>query len=163
MAQISQLLWLWYRQAAAAPIQPLPQEFPYAMGVVQKRKASPYPPSLTNTDSLLHQPLPMCLSLFVVNALPGHHLPELVTSIWLNPAWFLRLILPALLGIIHFGHAGFQDGTPLSVLFPRLAGSSSSSCNHGDQGSVLDSLFCVYTCTLGDLIQACGLLTVTGL
>ena len=32
------LLWLWNRLAAAAPIQPLAQEFPYAAVVALKRK-----------------------------------------------------------------------------------------------------------------------------
>ena len=32
------LLWLWHRQAAAAPIQPLAWELPYALGVFLKRK-----------------------------------------------------------------------------------------------------------------------------
>ena len=32
------LLWLWWRPEAAAPIQPLVQEFPYAMGVALKSK-----------------------------------------------------------------------------------------------------------------------------
>ena len=31
------LLWLWCRLAAAAPIQPLAQELPYAAGVALKR------------------------------------------------------------------------------------------------------------------------------
>ena len=30
------LLWLWYRPAAAAPIQSLAWEFPYAVGVALK-------------------------------------------------------------------------------------------------------------------------------
>ena len=32
------LLWLWYRPAAAAPIQPLAWELPYAAGAAVKRK-----------------------------------------------------------------------------------------------------------------------------
>ena len=32
------LLWLWHRLAAAAPIQPLAQKFPYAEGAALKRK-----------------------------------------------------------------------------------------------------------------------------
>ena len=32
------LLWLWYRPAAAAPVQPLTSELPYAMGVALKRQ-----------------------------------------------------------------------------------------------------------------------------
>ena len=32
------LLWLWCRPAAAAPIQPLAWELPYAAGVALKRK-----------------------------------------------------------------------------------------------------------------------------
>ena len=32
------LLWLWHRLAAAATIQPLAQEVPYAIGAVVKRK-----------------------------------------------------------------------------------------------------------------------------
>jgi len=32
------LLWLWPRQAAAAPIQPLAWELPYATGVALKSK-----------------------------------------------------------------------------------------------------------------------------
>ena len=32
------LLWLWYRLAAAAVIQPLAWEFPYTIGVVLKSK-----------------------------------------------------------------------------------------------------------------------------
>ena len=32
------LLWLWYRQAAAAPIEPVAWEFPHAVGVAMKRK-----------------------------------------------------------------------------------------------------------------------------
>jgi len=32
------LLWLWGRRAAAAPIQPLAQEIPYAPGAAIKRK-----------------------------------------------------------------------------------------------------------------------------
>ena len=31
-------LWLWCRPAAAAPIQPLASELPYAVGAGQKRK-----------------------------------------------------------------------------------------------------------------------------
>ena len=31
------LLWLWYRPAATAPIQPLAWELPYVTGVAQKR------------------------------------------------------------------------------------------------------------------------------
>ena len=34
----SGLLWLWHMLAAAAPIQPLGWELPYAMGVALKRK-----------------------------------------------------------------------------------------------------------------------------
>ena len=30
------LLWLWYRPAATAPIQPLAWELPYVTGVAQK-------------------------------------------------------------------------------------------------------------------------------
>ena len=33
-----ELLWLWCRSAAAAPIQPLAWELPYALGVVLKKK-----------------------------------------------------------------------------------------------------------------------------
>ena len=32
------LLWLWYRLAAVAPIQPLAWEPPYAMGTALKRQ-----------------------------------------------------------------------------------------------------------------------------
>ena len=32
------LLWLWYRPAAAAPMQLLAWELPYAEGVAQKKK-----------------------------------------------------------------------------------------------------------------------------
>ncbi len=32
------LLWLWYRLAAVAPIQPLAWELPYAIGVALKRQ-----------------------------------------------------------------------------------------------------------------------------
>ena len=32
------LLWLWYRRAATAPIQPLAWEPPYALGATLKRK-----------------------------------------------------------------------------------------------------------------------------
>ena len=32
------LLWLWYRQAAIAPIRPLAWEPPYAEGLAQKRQ-----------------------------------------------------------------------------------------------------------------------------
>ena len=32
------LLWLWCRPAAAAPIQPLAWEHPYALGAAQKKK-----------------------------------------------------------------------------------------------------------------------------
>ena len=32
------LLWLWYRSAAIAPIQPLAWESPYAAGVALKRQ-----------------------------------------------------------------------------------------------------------------------------
>ena len=32
------LLWLWYRPAAVAPIQPLAWELPYATGVAPKSK-----------------------------------------------------------------------------------------------------------------------------
>ena len=31
-------LWLWYRAAAAAPVQPLAWEPPYAMGAALKKK-----------------------------------------------------------------------------------------------------------------------------
>ena len=34
------LLWLWYRPAAVAPIQPLAWELPYAMVVALKKGAS---------------------------------------------------------------------------------------------------------------------------
>ena len=34
----SVLLWPWYRQAAAAPIQPLAWELPHAMGMALKKK-----------------------------------------------------------------------------------------------------------------------------
>ena len=37
----SALLWLWPRPAAAAPIQPIAWEPPYAMGVVLKKKKIP--------------------------------------------------------------------------------------------------------------------------
>ena len=42
------LLWLWYRQAAAAPIGPVAWELPYAAGVALKGKkqtnnAPPHP------------------------------------------------------------------------------------------------------------------------
>ena len=33
-----ELLWLWYRPAAAAPIQPLTWELPYTEGVALKRQ-----------------------------------------------------------------------------------------------------------------------------
>ena len=33
----SELLWLWYRPAAAALIQPLAQELPYAIGAAIKK------------------------------------------------------------------------------------------------------------------------------
>ena len=36
------LLWLWYRQAAAAPIQPLAWEILYAAGAAIKRKKKEY-------------------------------------------------------------------------------------------------------------------------
>ena len=32
------LLWLWFRAATAAPIQPLAWELPYAMGAVLKKE-----------------------------------------------------------------------------------------------------------------------------
>ena len=32
------LLWLWFRPAAVAPIQPLAWELPYALGVILKSK-----------------------------------------------------------------------------------------------------------------------------
>ena len=32
------LLWLWHRLAAAAPIQPLASELPYAVGAALKKK-----------------------------------------------------------------------------------------------------------------------------
>ena len=32
------LLWLWHRPAATAPIQPLTQEPPYAVGLALKRQ-----------------------------------------------------------------------------------------------------------------------------
>ena len=54
------LLWLWHRQAAAAPIQPLAWELPYALGVFLKRKrkkkrksAKNGPRALFLSDSLL--------------------------------------------------------------------------------------------------------------
>ena len=31
------LLWLWHRQAATAPIRPLPWEPPYAVGAAQEK------------------------------------------------------------------------------------------------------------------------------
>ena len=37
-AQIPYFLWLWRRPAAAAPIQPLGWELPYAAGAALKRK-----------------------------------------------------------------------------------------------------------------------------
>ena len=33
-----ELPWLWYRPAAAVPIQPLAQELPYAAGLAWKKK-----------------------------------------------------------------------------------------------------------------------------
>ena len=36
------LLWLWYRLAVVAPIQPLAWELPYAAGVAQKDKKNEY-------------------------------------------------------------------------------------------------------------------------
>ena len=33
-----ELLWLWYRQAAAALIEPLAWELPYALGAALKKK-----------------------------------------------------------------------------------------------------------------------------
>ena len=32
------MLWLWHRTAAAAPIQPLAWEYPYAMGAALKKE-----------------------------------------------------------------------------------------------------------------------------
>ena len=32
------MLWLWYRPAATAPIQPLAWELPYAVGAAKKKK-----------------------------------------------------------------------------------------------------------------------------
>ena len=37
------LLWLWHRQAAVAPIQPLAWEHPYATGVALKRQKKKNP------------------------------------------------------------------------------------------------------------------------
>ena len=34
----SELLWLWFRPAAVAPIQPLARELPYDMGAALKKK-----------------------------------------------------------------------------------------------------------------------------
>ena len=39
----STLLWLWHRPAAAAPIQPLAWELPYAAGVAIKGKKKKIP------------------------------------------------------------------------------------------------------------------------
>ena len=36
-------LWLWRRPAAAAPIQPLAQELPYAAGAAIKKNTGSYP------------------------------------------------------------------------------------------------------------------------
>ena len=38
MVVVSCVLWLWYRLAVAAPIQPLAWELPYAIGVALKRQ-----------------------------------------------------------------------------------------------------------------------------
>ena len=37
-----EVLWLWYRPAAAASIKSLPWELPYAMGVALKRQKKKY-------------------------------------------------------------------------------------------------------------------------
>ena len=34
------LLWLWHRSAAIAPIRPLAQELPYAVGVALRRQTN---------------------------------------------------------------------------------------------------------------------------
>ena len=45
------LLWLWGRPAAAAPIQPLAWELPYASGVALKRKKEKEKEQLVLTQS----------------------------------------------------------------------------------------------------------------
>ena len=40
------LLWLWHRPAAAAPIQPLALELPYAAGAALKKINKKTPPKL---------------------------------------------------------------------------------------------------------------------
>ena len=47
------MLWLWYRPAAIAPIQPLTWELPYAAGVAlktkkkKKKRVAPRPENMT--------------------------------------------------------------------------------------------------------------------
>ena len=53
-----ELLWLWYRLAVAALIQPLAWELPYTMGVVLKRpkkkkKVSDYGPLFLGSSEML--------------------------------------------------------------------------------------------------------------
>ena len=54
------LLWLWYKPATAAPIQPLPWELPYAAGVALKKDTPPKKNLLG-----LFIPLPPVISIFI--------------------------------------------------------------------------------------------------
>ena len=53
------LLWLWYRQAAAAPIQPLALELPYATDAVllgkKKKKGSSRHGSVETNLTSIHE------------------------------------------------------------------------------------------------------------
>ena len=69
------LLWLWYRQASAAPIGPLAQEPPYAVGVVLKRFKKKREVGIAS--------FPMCLSSFYLVWVGNTQLfPELLKTLW---------------------------------------------------------------------------------
>ena len=53
MAQV--LPWLWHRLVAAAPIQPLAQELPYATGVpIERKEKKKSPPNSQHSYKCLH-------------------------------------------------------------------------------------------------------------
>ena len=45
------LLWLWCRLAAAAPVQPLAWELPYATGAALKSRKNPTVNSILNAEN----------------------------------------------------------------------------------------------------------------
>ena len=78
------LLWLWHSLAAAAPIQPLAWEFPYAVGAAlktnkqKKRKKNPQKPGSVFSGSAKSR-----YSVWVVTIIPPHLL-NLYFCAWLS-------------------------------------------------------------------------------